>query len=811
MANEACKLLREIDGYFKNGIVDVAKFDNSNLFEYKCPYDRINKKYRNCENNNERINALGGYFHGKLSKMADKLNGKGDNGNRHIEIFIMWLSDKLYKLEENKIKNVEEFYQKHLEKYMPNFNYWNLLNSKKEYKRANVWYMSELYRLLNCICNIVIEYKKNKNNKKIEQISSQCYKEFKNVYNNVNNCYSYFHLLKYLKSIYDDIRNDAIKKAAAKKSTIKQNVIRSGIKRTISLPPNTKLSEVLEYVMKASTISLIDLTPSDWNQRFLDVSDQIVDFHTQKCVNSYSELVEEVKKQERESKNRQKAHPQAESDKSGKEVNQISPEGQKDANPENFEQTQQPPSEGQKPHDQSESVKPPIPSLPQAQPEPPSASQKSETSPQSGTKDSGTQKGNSDTEGGEKEDPDRGKGGTNNLSGSTGGGPGSGTGDTSDGASGGQVGTDSGSDSQGGSSNQRDSVDGPKASGDQVPTHPSGASNGYLPRNWGISLNLTSYIPSGSGIYQSSKNILTSATNKISDVYSSTVGIVKGAYDKTVATVKNAYTASTNYISGAVSGITNQFNPFGTFQLSDDQSGSNSLGGGMDTSDQSQLKSPPPPPSPSSPVTPLDSPTPLDPQPLSDSSSPKSIDSQTRFTQIHKCQAQQITPTDGNIGSQTPLFGQGTLTISGSNPSNTKNENLITVAKVKVKEAPSIWCIGPNNKCGITGISIIVISISIVLTIMYKYLSLGCTSKSKRKKSMKKVINSIGGKRPVQIIIKSFNTKKMISPIISPVRGEKKSSLNIYKLMQADPVPFINLFFLLIFFVYKRQLNYLEL
>ncbi|EUD71852.1 hypothetical protein YYG_02550 [Plasmodium vinckei petteri] len=95
--------------------------------------------------------------------------------------------------------------------------------------------------------------------------------------------------------------------------------------------------------------------------------------------------------------------------------------------------------------------------------------------------------------------------------------------------------------------------------------------------------------------------------------------------------------------------------------------------------------------------------------------------------------------------------------------------------------------LGSNTKCDITGISIIVISISIILTIIYKYLSLGCTSKSKRKKRMKKVINSIGGERPVQIIIKPFNTKKMISPIISPVRGEKKSSLNIYKLMQADP------------------------
>ncbi|KEG00211.1 hypothetical protein YYE_04938 [Plasmodium vinckei vinckei] len=206
-----------------------------------------------------------------------------------------------------------------------------------------------------------------------------------------------------------------------------------------------------------------------------------------------------------------------------------------------------------------------------------------------------------------------------------------------------------------------------------------------------------------SGIYQSSKNILTNATNKISDTYNNTVGIVKCGYDKTVTTVKDAYTRSTNYISGSVSSITNQFNPFGTFQLN-----------------------------------------------------PKSLDSQTSSTQIHKCPVQQIAPRDGNIGSQTSLSGQGTLSISGINPSNTKKENVITVANVKVKEAPSIWCIGPNTKCNIT----------VSITWVYKQIE-------EKKKNTKKVINSIGGKRPVQIIIKSFNTKKMISPIINPVRGGK--------------------------------------
>ncbi|CAD2107766.1 PIR protein CIR protein [Plasmodium vinckei petteri] len=758
MANEACKLLREVDAYFNNGVVDEGKFDKSNLFTYKCPYDRINKKFRNCENNYERINTLGGYLYEKLVGISKDFKGKGDNGNRHIEIFIMWLSDKLYKLEENKINTVKQFYENHLEKYMPNYNYWNILNSKKEYKRANVWYMSELYKLLNCICNIVIEYNKknrNKNKTKIENYSSQCYEKFKSVYDNVKNCYSYFHLLKYLKSIYDDIRDDAIKKADAKKNAIRQAFITNHNFKKAASAHKDNLGDVFGKILNASTISLIDLTPSDWNQRFTDVSDKILDFHTQKCVNSYSELVEQVKKeQELASKNTPKAQPQA---------------------------------------------APPSASLTKL-PAPLQSSQQSGTSPQSGMQDSDKGPGVSKSE---KTDSGTQKENSN----SEGGGPGSETGDTSGGQSD-QGGSSGGSDSQGGSSNQGGSVDGSKASGDQAPTPSSGEPNGYLTSNWGTSFNLMSYMPNVSGIYQSSKDILASATNKISDAYTNTVGIVKGAYDKTVTTVKNAYTTSTNYIGGAVTSITDQLSSFGTFQLSDDKSGSNSLGGGVDTSDQSrqnpkQPENPPPPPS----LPP--SPSPLQTSP--DPSSPKSIDPQPVPTHISKGSDQQIAPTDGNIGSQTPPPSQGTLASSGSNSLNTKNGNIISVANVKVKEISSIWCIGSNNKCDITGISIIIISISIVLTIMYKYLSLGCTSKSKRKKSVKKVINSIGGKRPIQIIIKSYDRNKDLKPVINSVGRKKDPLLNIYKLMQADPVPFINVFFLLIFFVYKRKYDFLEL
>ncbi|VEV56193.1 PIR protein CIR protein [Plasmodium vinckei vinckei] len=758
MAIKACELLREVDAYFNNGVVDEGKFDsNKSYFQYKCPYDKEAKELPGCKNNNERINALGGYLYNKLVNIANVFKGEGDNGNRHIEIFMMWLGDKLYKLENDKTAILEESYKNYLDNYTGNFKYWNIVGSKKEYKLANVWYMSELYNLLNCICNIVIEYGKNPNSREIGTMSKKCHQKFTSIYKDIKDCYSYFHLLKFLKNIYDGIRNDAIKrdndlkdnirKAAARRTAIISDTIKKA-----NIPSQIKSSkELLKNVLNASTVSLIDLTPSDWNQRFPNDSDNITDFHTQKCVNSYHEFVEQVKK----------------------DISKDTP-------------------------------------TVQSKPEPLSASQKSETSPQSGTKDSGTQKGNSDSKGGEK-------GGTKGESGSTGGGSGSETGDTSGGQSD-QRGSPGGSDSQGGSSNQGGSGDGAKESGDQVPAHPSGAPNGYLPSNWGMNINLMSYMPNVSGIYQSSKDILTSATNQVSsaynsamiiaqDTYNKTVDIAKNTYGSVVSTVKDTYTRSTDYISGAVNSITIQLNPFGTSQLGDNKSGPNSLGGGVDTSNQSQTnpKQPINPPPPSLPP----SPSPLQTSP--DPSSPKPIDSQPILIHISKSSDQQIAPTDGNIGSQTPLPGQSTLASSGSNSLNTKNGNVISVENVKVKENSSIWCIAQNKKYDILGIGIISISIFAFLAIMYKYLSLGCTTKSKRKKSVKKVINSIGGKRPIQIIIKSYDRSKDLKPIINSVGRKKDSLLNIYKFMQADPIPFINLFFLLIFFVYKRQLNYLEL
>ncbi|SCL88506.1 CIR protein, partial [Plasmodium chabaudi chabaudi] len=676
-----CKILRDVDGYFKDEIVDESKFNNSGLFTYKCP--RKGKESK-CTTNNERINTLGAYLYTKLFKISNILKGDGNNANRHIEIFMMWLSDKLYKLEKNNAATLEEYYNKHLKEAMGNYNYWNLLGGKQEYKRANVWYMSELYSLLNDICSIVIEYGKNKRSKKIEHISPQCYKKFMNIYKNIKDCYSYFHLLKYLKNIYDDIRNDAIKEAANKKVAIKQNVIRGAITRTIVIPPKTRLNQVLEHVLDASTISLIDLTPQGWDQRFSDVSDQTIDLYTQNCVALHSKIPQHAKKGT--SKDIPEAHPQLGSNPSGKEGNQDPPSQQAETPP------QQQPS-------------------PQLQPQQSSQNDPSSQKSQAGSPSSGN--GN--------------PGGPNDPASST----------------------------------------------------PGGSFDLWLPFFEFIS-NGTKFYNKASNFIEQNRQKFKEAKDKINDVYNDTVD-----------NLKNAYNVSHNYVNNFINDVIDQLNKMDNPSK---QNGNHSEPGNPSGGGSTSNQLPPP-----------------QPQNTTDPSQQKQQHSQSQpITQ----QNPQSDPPKHKTDEKTNLQ----LVKSPSTDPNLKKKwNIVPATwngsveckpEVNFMNATLACC--TSEQCSLTGISVTVVLIPIFLLAAYKCLSREWTKKSE-KKNMKRIINLSDGNRKTKIIIKSYDRNKDLKPVINPVGRKKRPLLDIYKLMQADPIPFINIFFLLIFFVYKRKYDFLEL
>ncbi|SCL91074.1 CIR protein [Plasmodium chabaudi adami] len=686
MANEACKLLRDIDKYFTNEIVDEEKFNTKDSLRYRCPYE--NRKLRPCENNYERINALGVYLYEKLVGIANKLNGEGSNANRHIEIFMMWLSDKLYKLENNKTTTLDESYKNNLEKHTGNYKYWNILNSKREYKRANVWYMSELYSLLNCICSIVIEYDKNKDKKKIEKFSSECYKKFMSIYKDIKDCYSYFHLLRYLKSIYDGIRNDAIKEADAKKEAIKKNfitnnAIKKGVRKVMT-SQKTDLSQTLEYVLKASTISLEDLTPSDWYQRFVDDSNKTIDFHTPKCVKLYSELEEQMKKGT--SKNIPESPPQLGSNQSEKEGNKNPPNQQAEA-----------PSQ------------PPTP-LPQIQPQQPSQNDTSSQKSQKGT-------------------------------------PGDG------------------------------SIDPPSSTSE-------GSFN--FESFFEFLSNSTKFYNKASKFIEDNHQKFKDARDQISDTYNNTMINLKSVYDK-----------SSGYFNDIISNIIDQLN-----QVDHSPKPGNSGNSMPQNIDKSQKGGDPPQlPSKGSPIK--DPP----PNPKLDPSLSKHPSPQSQSTTL---QNPQTSPPNQKI------FGQFPKSISSGCNLKTKWNMLPTTwngsveCKPKIKFMNATLACCTSEQCSLTGISVTLVLIPIFLLVAYKCLSREWTKKSE-KKNMKRVINLADGNRKTQIIIKSYDRNKDLKPVINSVSRKKYPLLNIYKLMQADPVPFINLFFLLVFFVYKRKYDFMEL
>ncbi|EUD70153.1 hypothetical protein YYG_04469 [Plasmodium vinckei petteri] len=837
----------------KNANITLEEIKKKQGFEEYC-------RNQTCDTRKKIIGALSAYLFMKT---------RGGIYGQYDEFFLMWLSDKLFEIvrDEGKAQSkditLNEAYDKYLKNNIKNGSYWSLLDSTKGLKEANLKYMKDFYKLLNHICSTILDYKNNgADSMSLLQNSTNCSNQYMSLYKNIYRCKSYLHLLDNLKKIYYNFRDSAISENEKKK--------------------------------KKLAISLQTLTKPNGEDLFFTNNFKAFDFSRSEC---------KPKKPKKPSPPKKEQQPplQLHSKETGP------PPPPQPSNLPKDNQDEKPPS-------------PPPPLQPLTSSQNSNELQKSKTgelSHQNGSEDSKSKqqdsenskrntgdtpgnKGNPNSEKGSSEggsgdgSSDRGSpgggssgdaGGTGNNQGGTGSGtvggsdngPGAGLGSVQGGASGGSginhQGTNDGTGSQGsidsGSGSQRGTGngtgDGAKESGNQDATNSSGTSNEDWLGNLGMNLNLTGYMPSVSGIYESSKDILTNTANQITsaynsavttvkdtyditmtavkDTYDSAVTAVKNTYDNTVTTIKGAYTTSTNYISGAVSSITNQLSSLGSFsQLGNDQSELGGPGNSLPTDNKlpsttQTPKSDPnslPPSLPQSQSPPITSPQLQTPSQLQSNQTQDSTQTQTNQTQDlsqgpsspkkpispHVSQdtlqndassiVQQPDPNTGAGGVQTLPITQVTLPNSITDPSSTWNGSTIGTI-VKMSEKSSIWCIGSNKKCDVLSIGIISISIFAFLTIMYKYISFGSAKNSKKKKSMRRVIKYGDGTKKTQIIIKSYDRNKDLKPIINSVVRKKDPTINIYKLMQADPVPFINAFFLLIFFVYKKKLNYLEL
>ncbi|CAD2098141.1 PIR protein CIR protein [Plasmodium vinckei] len=250
MDDKVCGLLSEVDEYFNKGVVNERKFNKNSSLKNNCPYEN-NSNQPKCTNNNDRTSALCAYLHNKISEIDKYFKDGANSDKRHIEIFIIWLGDKLFKMDNDYKATLEESYKKNLENHVGNYNYWKVMDSKKFYKKATIKKMSEYYNLINYICKLITEYNKNPDNPRLGNYSSQCGNYYKTIYNSINGCKPYLQLLDDLKMVYEIFRMQKI----SNNYNINENKRKRLLNRVKSL---TTFQNVNQYFVTVNPILSFD-------------------------------------------------------------------------------------------------------------------------------------------------------------------------------------------------------------------------------------------------------------------------------------------------------------------------------------------------------------------------------------------------------------------------------------------------------------------------------------------------------------------------------------------------------------------------
>ncbi|CAD2110621.1 PIR protein CIR protein [Plasmodium vinckei] len=799
MSEKACKLFRDADAMFNGKFVDGGKFnDNYSLYNDYCPQDKNGAK--KCNTDYEKISAVGGYLFMELMR-SNNMNLHDDN-DRYAQYFIIWISHKLHKIAINNIAFLNQSYEENLGKSVGNFNFWNLLhNQKKELKNSNIAIMNMFYILFNQICETINKYQRpGIQPHEYTNPAMQCNIIYDELSKFVNHCGPYIGILDHLKTVFDDFISTANNENIHGDQALSQLINLSSIDKTNagSSLKSKKCKQVHQKLIK---------NPPSLIKKEIKRLKSAINRNLQKASNPEPSTLIVPQTQEGTALTN---HP------SGLDILAIPSEGE----------------DGDEEDDNADSGE---------------EDDNADGDEEGGNADSGEEDDNADGD----EDDENGDDAEST--------DGTGESDTQTDINSGLGNSQDKHDTQG--SEQKGSTDGqlnqltssnpqivnPESSGggkENLNSVPEG-SNGGL-GNSGSGQGDTHKEPENSKSQQNDQsvtqgdslkqqedsgsigklqNIFNSVQNKFesyrSSFYETSTNISKRLYENVSSTLENAYNGSitfgktiiTNLNEKIEKTISNLIPSNDKSELHDPKkeppSKDNLQNSPTLDNNPSEPNPPilPPPKEPDPSALPSKEPDPPklppkdpDPPPL------PSKEPGPENNQVHNGQPQckknnEPTPQVINGGSQNSVDSMTSPVVKQEDPGT----------EVKGNKTPGIGDIHILKEYKKIGISIIVILIPITLAIMYKYLSSGWRKEMKRKKNMKKVINSIGGKRTVQIIIKSVDTKKMTNPIIKPIRGGKKSLLNIYKLMQADPVPFINLFFLLIFFVYKRKLNYLEL
>ncbi|CAD2085048.1 PIR protein CIR protein [Plasmodium vinckei brucechwatti] len=876
MNDKTCDLLSEVDNLFTRGTVNAARFNKFTECHSYCPYQNGSKE-NECTNDYERINALGSYLFNKISEINKDFKGAtGDK--RHIEVFMMWLGDKLFKIENDYKATLEESYEKNLKKIMGNVKYWEGIDSKKLYKRATIKKMNELYNLLSHICKLIIEYNTNiqnpkkHNRKRLGNYSAQCISHYRAIISSANGCKPYLQLLDSLKMIYENFRMYKIDY----NNNIKEDDKKLLLNRIQNLTTFEKENKYLLGVI--AKISFDDKECKEAKSKDEQIGEKILQNKPKDTAlpkKSGKGPQTKLSPSAPQGKPRPPAHvkppteprlrlqPQPQPIAPGRSPDQPQKPGPPPTSPSASSQkdTKLKTPQAGEPHqngpggpgDEKKDINSGLDS--HGGSGTPVGTGGGQRSPNSGTGDSvngqgsGQDNGKDSKEGiggGKSEQGSTSSGArggqgsqriTNSESGGADGGLGASKGGqkaldrskgnkgggTDDGANGGAgtpgSGVNGGGITQGdqgnpsgGLSNQGNPSVGSNDQGDK-----SGGLSDPASNTSGGSFDLWSpfreFILNGTEIYNKTFQFIKENQQRLNDAKDQ----ISNAYDSAVNNLKSAYSVSSSYFSDIISNISSQFNQVGT-----PPKPGNSGNSPPQNNDQSQknggpssspTKDPPPkdPQSNSIPTTSKDpsqlppqlssSPTPQQPQQSFSQPQPTTHQNPQAPAQVNQPNSQKIGQLVKSLSSDIIL--KKTWNIFPT----TWNGSGDCKPEIKFMNATLVCC--TSEQCSLTGILITIVLIPIILSIAYKYLSFGSSKKSE-KKNMKKVINFHDGNRKTKIIISSNDRNKDLKPVINSVGAKKDSLINIYKIIQADPMPFINLFFLLIFFVYKRKRDTIE-
>ncbi|VEV57596.1 CIR protein PIR protein [Plasmodium vinckei vinckei] len=854
-----CGFLNIADSYFIGKDVDTDRINDEPAIKNYC-YNG------GCKTNGERINALTIYILMLFRKSIDK-----DNYNDYDECFLLWISDKLFEIHnksEDKDKNqnitLNEAYDKYLKKHKVIMDHWPLLDNIKGLKNAKLKDMSEFYKLLNKICITISDYNDAESNN-ITKNSEECSNQYMILHNRFSGCKSYLNLLNQLKYIYDEFRNTAMKEIKENKSiTLHPLKTKDGVeirssrvfksydfnnpkcqsqKKKSPSPPQAGPSVLLHFSKEKPPPQPLNqlkdsqhkTPPSSQNSNALPKT---------KTEKSSSSSVQDASKINSKTSDNSEGNTREGSGDTGSSNSRSGnvDDGLND-------------QVGSGVENMNNGVK---------EPEAPSDGKGSQVSKADGT--NGESVGTDIGKGGPEDGPGVGSGGLDNGQCIKDSKPGSSNseirntgGKSSDKDSSGNtedkknLQTDQ-SITQGNSLKQHEglSISGGSVDGVDDSTKHKGSTNKAMEKhqqNDSLESNLkekpqdsqketqqlqepeqqqpqpseqpkdnqretsqpsvsqtgltneqrTSDIPP-KGPSSEQKDPDDDTENRKSpqsdskdhgqtpvinkrDSNDGPGGGTRGTSSVSGGQISNGSQRGANTSQQGKSGGSGH----GTGNQGSSSHQGGDTGGDKGSQDGSDRKEGKPP-------------TSNDPSPTQ----------------------KDLNQQNSSDTSQTQEQRTSHDTSGNQNPDQTDQEG-----SQKIVSDPVI--IPTNPECGIKGngitgiddgnvlkkykkivISIIVILMPITLTILYKYLSSGSRKELTRKKNMKKVINSIGGKKQIQIIIKSSNQKNNTKKSINSVYKEKSPSLNIYKLIQADPMPFINLFFLLIFFVYKRKRDTIE-